>query len=99
MQYYLSAFLKKNKKNIEKSRKCVSFECGKIVFVLMPYLYLQRGRECRGGGFDGGGQFREHGEDAEEHGCGEDDGEERGFAHGSVPFKTEEKVFLKFCVQ
>ena len=43
---------------------------------------LQCGRERRGGGFDGGAEFREHGEDAAKHGGGEKDGEERSLAHG-----------------
>ena len=59
----------------------------------MPLLYapgmrarmvcpvLQGGRERRGGGFDGRAEFREHGEDAAEHGGGEDDGEKRSFVH------------------
>ena len=56
-------------------------------------IVLERGRESRGGGLDGGGQFRKHGEDAAEHGGCEDDGKERCFAHGSVPFKLEKKCF------
>ena len=56
-------------------------------------IFSERGRESRGGGLDDGGQFRKHGENAAEHGGCEDDGKERGFAHGSVPFKMEEKCF------
>ena len=39
MRYYLSAFLKKIKKNIEKSRKYASVEVGKSVSAPMPYWF------------------------------------------------------------
>lgn len=45
-------------------------------------LFLQRGRERRGGRFDGGSELREHGDDTAEHGGGEEDGEERSLVHG-----------------
>ena len=45
-------------------------------------MFSQRGGERRSGGFDGGGEFREHGEDAAKHRGGEKDGEERSLAHG-----------------
>jgi hypothetical protein len=94
--------LKKIEKKFEKSEKKPDFRRfgGTREGVRPPCpgagFVLQRGRERRGGGFDGGAEFREHGEDAAEHGGGEDDGKERSFAHGSGFLSNGSEVFLFF---
>lgn len=59
----------------------------------MPGLgFLHHEGERRGGGFDGGVQFRKHGDDAAKHGRGEENGENGGLAHDRIPFEIEKVV-------
>ena len=51
--------------------------------------FLQCGRERRRGGFDGCAEFREHGDDAAEHGRSEEEREDGDLAHGECAFRLK----------